>query len=297
MRVTFNAMFRNGLDDINRAASALSEAQRDVSTLKRLHTASDDPAGASTVVAERTEMRNIDQYVRATDGVDSRLRVTDSVLSDLLLLLEKAQTTTAASRNSFLTSQQRDALALQLEGTRDAILSDMNAKFRRDFLFSGSRLDTAPYTKTAGVVQPYAGDDRRLLVDIDRNHPVEVTLDGDSLMQGTDAVDLFAEFDALIAAVRAGDDVAMAAGGEALARAHGRVTTAQSRVGQVLGDLEAHRTHLTALGRASNERRAAVEDTNLAEAASRMQQADTAYQAALASVGATSRLTLLDYIR
>lgn len=297
MRVTFNAMFRNGLEDINRAASALNDAQRDVSTLKRLHAPSDDPAAASAVVGERTEMRNLDQYVRATDGIDARLRVTDSVLSDLLVLLEKAQTTTAASRNSFLTAEQRNALALQLEGTRDAILSDVNAQFRGDYLFSGSRLDTPPYAMAGGVVQPYAGDDRRLLVDIDRGRPVEITLDGDSLIQGTEAADLFASFDALIAAVRAGDEAAMAAGSEALTRAHTRVTHAQSRVGQVLGELEAHRSHLSTLGTASNQRRSALEDTNLAEAASRMQQADTAYQAALASVGATSRLTLLDYIR
>jgi flagellar hook-associated protein 3 FlgL len=221
----------------------------------------------------------------------------DSVLSDLLILLEKAQTTAAASRNSYLTTQQRDALALQLEGTRDAILSDLNAQFRGDYLFSGSRLDVAPYAKAGGVVQPYAGDDRRLLVDIDRNHPVEVTIDGDSLVHGSDPSDLFAAFDALVAAVRAGDEAGMAAGSDALTSAHSRVTAAQSRVGQVLGTIEAHRSHLTTLGRASNERRAAIEDANLAEAASRMQQADTAYQAALAAAGATSRLTLLDYIR
>ncbi len=76
-----------------------------------------------------------------------------------------------------------------------------------------------------------------------------------------------------------------------------RVTTAQSRVGVTLGDLDAHRMRLDAMRRASDARRSSLEDANLAEAISRMQQAETAYRAALGALGASGRLSLMDYLR
>ncbi len=51
------------------------------------------------------------------------------------------------------------------------------------------------------------------------------------------------------------------------------------------------------LRNAAGARLSAAQDTNMAEAISRMSKAQTAYQAALGAVGASSKLSLMDYIR
>jgi flagellar hook-associated protein 3 FlgL len=297
MRVTFNTVYRNGVRDINNAAAELARWQREVSSLKRVQVPSDDPSAAAGIVGERSGMRTIDQYVRATDTVDSRLHVMDTVLSDVIRTIESARVAAAAARSTTLTVAQRAAYALQLEGLRDAVLSNMTSQFRGDFLFSGTRADVMPYVKAAGVVQPYAGDHHRVLLDIDRNRTVEISVDGASLMQGSDPVDLFHAFASLIAAVRSGDGAEIDAGLDALARAHQRVTDAQSGVGSALGELDHHRQRLGDLRRAGDQRRSSLEDANLAEAISRMQQADAVHRAALGAMSGASRLTLLDFIR
>lgn len=292
MRVTFNTTYREGVEGIATAAARLAEWQRQVSSQRRVQRPSDDPAAAAAIIGERAEMASIDQFKETTDSVDARLHVVDSLLSDILSNLTAAQTTAAAGRTTILTPDQRKALALQMRGLRDNILMDVNGQYRGTFVFSGTAVRTAPFTKDAsGTVQAYAGATRTQGLDIDRTRSVEVTLDGGSMM-----ADLFPVMDALAAAIEAGDMAQVDAGLEGLQAAFERVTTAQSRVGVTLGDLDAHRMQLDAMRRASDQRRSSLEDANLAEAISRMQQAETAYRAALGALGTSGRLSLMDYL-
>lgn len=298
MRVTFTSMFRNGLRDINQAAEDLARAQREVSSLRRVQLPSDDPAAAAAIVGERSEMRVFDSYARASDSVDSRLRVIDSALSDVIGNLTYAQTAAAAARSSFVTEEQRDAYASQLLGVRDAILSDLSIQYRGTHVFSGTAATVAPYEKdAAGTVQAYAGDGGRMVLDIDRSRSVEVTIDAKSFVQGADAEDLFRVFDDLVTAVRAADAAGIDAGMAGLQRAFERVTAAQSRVGTGLATIESNKIRLGEMRRASDTRRSELEDANLADAITRMQQANAAHGAAVAAVGSSTRLSLLDFLR
>jgi flagellar hook-associated protein 3 FlgL len=292
MRVTFNMAFRNGVYDINRAADALARSQREVSSLKRIQRPSDDPSAASQVVGERTEQRQLDNFIDATSSVDARLRVADSVLSDTLNLLTTAQTKTAAANNSFATQQQRDALALEVEGIRDTLLSNVNTQVKGAYIFSGTDLTSAPYVKDgAGVVQAYAGNGSNQILDVDRNRAVAVTFDGDALVDT-----LFSDLDALMTAIRTGDGAGMQAGMQQMQAAFERATALQSRVGNDLSDLDEQQLRLDQMKRASETRRAGLEDANLAEAITNMSQAEMAHSAALKAVAAANRPSLLDYL-
>jgi flagellar hook-associated protein 3 FlgL len=293
MRVTFNTVFRTGIEEINDAAERLAARQREVSSGYRLQVPSDDPSAAAAVVGERAEMAALDQYRRTTDSVESRLTVADTLLSDIISALTAAQTTAAAGRSTILTAEQRQALAAQVDGIREQILGDLNSQYRGVYLFSGSALTTAPFTKDgAGVVQPYAGNATPQQLDIDRGRSVEVTIDGGALVG-----DLFDVLASLRAAILSGDMSQIDAAFQGLDAAFARATRAQSRVGNVLAELDEHRARLDAMHRASDVRRSALEDTNLAESISAMQQADTAYRAALGALATASRLSLMDYLR
>lgn len=297
MRVTFDMAFRNGLADINRAAEALQRAQREVSSGRRLHAPSDDPSATAQVIGEYAEQRQVDSYAKASDSAESRLAVADSVLSDVILRIQDAQVKAAAANNSFLTQPQRDALALEIEGIRDALLTAVNQQFRGTYLFSGERLTTAPYQRDAsGVIGPYQGNGGSQQIDVDRTRSIAVTFDGSAVVG-----DLFDGLDQLAAAVRAGNTAGpgftVSDGLARLGEAFDRATTMQSRIGAALNDVDEQQARLGEVKRASEARRSALEDANMAEAITRMQQADTAHQAALAAVSRSSRPSLLDYLK
>jgi len=297
MRVTFSATFRNLVRDTARAAEEMVNRQFEVSSGRRVRVPSDDPQAISAIVGERAEMRATDQYVRATDSVESRLTVVDTILSDIGKMLTAAQTTAAAARNSFVTPQQREAYALELEGLRDTILGDLNTQYRGTYVFSGTASLKAPYTKdSSGAVGPYEGNAEPMLVDIGRHRSVGVTVDGQQLAQGSDASNVFEVFESLIAAVRAGDLEGIGQGMTGLSRALDRVANVQSRVGAGLSDLNDHRVRLAEASEAADVRRSALEDANLAESISAMQQAEVAYRAGLGAASKTSQLSLFDYL-
>ena len=71
----------------------------------------------------------------------------------------------------------------------------------------------------------------------------------------------------------------------------------QGRLGADERGLDDAATSLATVRLATDARRSVIEDTNLAEAAMRMSQAELAYKSALSAVSAVERRSLLDYLR
>lgn len=296
-RVTNNTVFRNSLRDIQSTAEAFAKAQQQVSSGKRIQQASDDPSAAATASRERAEVSAVDRYREANDSVDSRLRVTDAVLSDIISSITTAQTKAASGRTTVLTTEQRNAIALEIEGAREAIFTAINTSYRGIYLFAGADSTTAPYVKSGVAVSAYQGDANVVEVDISRTSTAAVTVDGGNLLQGTAPADLFQTLDALATAVRAGDMTGIDSGLSALDAAFNRVTSAQSRVGATLSALPAEKARLDEMRRASDTRRSQAEEISLAEAISEMTRAEQAQRAAIAAAGTTQKVSLMDYLR
>lgn len=295
-RVTNNTIFRNSLNDIQSTAEAFARAQQQVSSGRRLQQASDDPSAAATGMRERAEIRATDRYRDANDSVDSRLRVADSVLSDIISSLTTAQSKAAQGRTTILTPQQRESVALEIEGAKEAIFTAINTSFRGIYLFAGADTSSPPYTRAGATISAYQGDSTVVQVDVSRTSSASVTLDGGSLLQGGAAGDVFQSLDALAAAVRAGDMAGVDAGLQDLQGVFESVTASQGRVGATLSALPAERLRLDELRRASDTRRSQAEEISLAEAISEMTRAQQAQQAAIAAAGQNQKRSLMDYL-
>lgn len=295
-RVTANTLFRNSLRDIQSTAEAFARAQQQVSSGKRLQQASDDPTQAAIGLRERAEIRAFDRYREANDSVDSRLRVADGVISDIVSTIITAQSKAAQGRTTILTAPQRAALALELDGAKEAVFTAVNTSYRGIYLFGGADNATAPYTRTGSTVSTYQGDANVVRVDVSRTSSAAVTIDGGAMLQGGAARDLFQTLDALSTAVRTGDMAGVDAGLAELDAALNRVTTVQSGVGATLSALPAEKLRLDDMRRASNIRRSQAEEISLAEAASEMTRAQQAQQAAIAAAGTSQKRSLMDYL-
>lgn len=298
MRVSSNSDYLNTMADIERAATNLAKWQAQVSSGRRLQAPSDDPLGTEQSVADHAELGTLDQYVQTTDSATTRLTVVDNVLSDVVDRLTSARADASGAVGSVATGPQREALAKELEGITDTLLSDLNTSFRGTYVFAGSAALTAPYARQAdGSVSAYQGDGNSVALDVDRSRSVQVGFDGRTLAQGSDAQDVFACLTNLVAAIRGNDQTGITDGLAGLDRALDRAVALQSGVGMDLSSLDDEKARLGTLKQASLGRVSRNEGADMVEAASQMSKADTAYQAALGAIGARSRLTLLDYLR
>jgi flagellar hook-associated protein 3 FlgL len=294
MRVTFRTAY-GGSEYVEIAASQAARARQQVMSGKRVQKASDDPGSMQRAVEGRGEMRSLETYQRTADTATSKLAALDTVLSAVVEKLQQAGVATLSARNSVATPTQREAAAQALEGIRDALAADLNTSFRGVYMFGGGESAAPPYARVAGS-WTYQGDNAPVSVDVGPGQTVEVSLDGEAIAQGTEATNVLNDLEALIVAVRAGDQAGMTTGTTALDRAFLRATRAQSGVGvdqQTIAEREGQitATRLAVLSRVSKD-----EDADLAYAIAEMNRADTAYRAALGAIGTASRTSLLDYL-
>ncbi|MGI8671491.1 MAG: flagellin, partial [Luteitalea sp.] len=196
-----------------------------------------------------------------------------------------------------LTPEQREAVALEVEGVRESTLTAVNTSYRGMYLFAGSRSTAAPYTRSGSTVSAYQGDTTVVSVDIARTSSTAISVDAGAMLQGGAANDVFETLAALAAAVRTGDMTAIDAGLTEIDAAFERVTQVQSRVGAALSALPGERARLDELRRASDTRRSQAEEISLSAAITEMTRAQQAQQAAIAATGTTQQVTLLDYLR
>lgn len=298
MRVTFGSQYRDAQTSIETAAGRLLDLQNEVASGKRISKASDDPAGAAAASSVRAQLGSVEQYQRAADNVSSRLTVVDTVMSDIVDKLTAAQSAATSGRGSSLTSTQRESAAKTLEGIRTALVDDFNSSFNGAYVFAGTKSTTRPYVQASdGTVSAYAGSTTEMQVDIGQSRTVTVAFNGDAIARGTDTDDVFTTLNNLITAVRAGDDAGVGTGIDALGRAFTRATAAQSGVGIDEQAISATQAQLQQMNLAASARLSNIEDANLANVIPQMNQAQSAYQAALGAVAAGSKVSLLDYLR
>lgn len=294
MRLTFNAL-QDGLAAINTAAQQLQDAQWQVSTGRRLHFPSDDPVSAQTAVTAQGDIAGLDSYTSTGSTANSRLTALDSTLGDIVTKLTQALSTATGAHGNTPDQVSRDAASQSLIGVREAIATDINSKFDGSYLFSGTNSSTQPYVQVAGA-WTYQGNNTPAQVEVLQGRSVAFTVDGQQVMQGSDSTDLLTTLDNLAAAVKTGDNTAIGNGIDALQRAMTRTTSAQSMVGVDENTLSDAQTRIATLRQAASDQLSKASDANLADAITRMVQADTTYKAALGAVGATEKVSLLDYL-
>ena len=298
MRVTFQSQFRDGTAALQTASDQLFEAQRQVSTGRRINKVSDDPTGTASAIAERNGIAATEQYVRAADSVGSRLAVVDTVLSDIVDKLSRVQTAALSGQGTNKTTVQRDGAVQELRGLRAALLDDMNTSFHGTYVFSGASATTPPYTQAgSGVVNAYAGSTTESAVDVGDGRSVTVAFDGSVIAKGSAATHIFDVMDALITAVSTGDDAGITTGIAGVKEAFTRATTAQIRLGNDLDQVGEQKTRLQQMVLAGTERLSHIEDADMSAAITNMSKADTAYKAAIGAVSSITRTSLMDYLK
>jgi flagellar hook-associated protein 3 FlgL len=295
MRVTFQAAY-GGAEYAEIAASQVARARQQVMSGKRLQKASDDPGAMQRSVEGRGEIRAIETYQRTADTATARLALLDSTLASVVETLQQAKVTTASARNSTATTLQRETAAQTLEGVRDALAAQLNTSSRGVYLFGGSQTTAPPFVRVAGT-WTYQGDASPQQVDVAPGQAVAFSRDGQALAQGTQATNILNDLDALVAAVRTGNQAGMTTGMTSLDRAFERASREQIDVGadqEAIAELEGQLTlsRLAAVTRVSKD-----EDADLTAAISELTRADTAYRAALGAIGRASRTSLMDYLR
>lgn len=298
-RVTHHSIQVNTLANLQRNLSAMGTLQEQLSTQKRINRPSDDPTGTVSALQLRASLRATEQHGRNADDGIGWLGATDTALRGSSERLVHAKVLTVRALNSGVQSPaSRAALALEVEGVRDSLVSLANTDHLGRSVFAGTAGAGPAVTPPAGpggtytwadtgtgTVERRVADDTVVRVD---------TVGRDVFGEGPDSV--FALLDTIAAQIRTADP-GLSGSLAALEERFAAVTAAASSVGARYGRVEAAQQHAQDRELALTTSLSEVESIDLPATIVQLQSQEVAYKAALGATAKVLQPSLMDFLR
>ena len=167
MRISTAQYYATQAAQYQRNYSKAVATANEASSLQRINTAADDPIGAGRLLKLGQQAAMLDQYKGNIDTTKSALTVQESTLNSITTALQRAKEIGLAANNGIATDKDRQAYAAELSQIQQQVLGLMNSKDANgNYLFSGSKTDTAPYSQNADGTYTYNGDQTQINLGI-----------------------------------------------------------------------------------------------------------------------------------
>jgi flagellar hook-associated protein 3 FlgL len=297
MRISSNSVSDGMIRQIQQLTADQAKLQMQVSTGRRITQAEDDPAAVGRVLNLQSEQRQLEQYGNNAGRALLLAQTSFSGLQGLKKVSDRAGEI-ATLGSSTLGPQGMSSYAIELDQLIEQALQVGNTRSGNDYVYGGTAVDAAPFVATRdvnGKILSIANNGNGAQASIPLSEATTVTPSTSSATNtgiGAFITSLISLRDALASGSSTG--VRAAAQG---------VTTGEDVIISAMADNGGIQTRIEA-ARAQQDDRAASLATLVSEESSadlpstivKLNQTQTAYQAALASAAKIMNLSLLDYL-
>jgi flagellar hook-associated protein 3 FlgL len=298
MRVTNNTLTEGIVRQIQQLSNQQARLQNQVATGQRIFQPEDDPTAVSRVLGLESEQRQLGQFLRNADRAFELHQASFSGLQQIKKVSDRA-TEIGTLGAGAISTEASQAYASEVDQLIEQTLQLANTKFRNDYLFAGTAVDAAPFVATrdaqgrVGSVA-YAGNSESASLQLSESTSITAGTPGETNLGLRDFLN---QMVALRDALNNGGPAAVTAAETDLISSEDMLVSALAEHGGVETRIEANRAQLH--DRADNlESLVSTEtDVDLPSTIVRLNQTQTAYQAALQSAANIMRISLLDYIK
>lgn len=300
IRITHNMMSDRLLTDVRKQNAEIARTSSQVTSQKRIQTASDDATGTGKALRLRAQLEETNASLTsagsASDWTTSSMSALDSV-SDIV---HKTRELIIQAGNDTLKASDRAQIGQQLSQLLEQVKTIGNTKVGDAYIFAGQDSKNPPYT--AGASDAYTGDNLAVVRSIGPGQAVQVNAAGGDVfgsgggdgklldtmrsaiafLNGGTAADANSLRTTTLAAINTNLDQVLTA--------NATIGATQSRVTLAVDRLED--TKLAVTSQLSN-----VEDADYAESLIQLSSQKTAYQAALSAGAKVIQTSLMDFLR
>lgn len=278
--------------EIREAERRYFDAQRQVTTGKRLNSPSDDPSGANFLLGARGLKSAAEQFTSNLGVAKQYLSFTASSLDDGHTLLREAYAIAVQANQTTVSQETRNGLALQVEEMQRRLVDIANAQGSGgQFLFSGQKTSTKPFDVSSGNLV-FSGDNDEIRVETSAHETLAVNTPGEQMFRKA-----YEALQELATNLRSG---VTGSTGSDIRSLQDRMTDFRSEwslAGAKLNRVEemtrSHERRIDELVKQISD----VEDIDLSQAILNYQKAQTAYAAALQVGSQGFQMSLMDFIR
>lgn len=206
---------------ITNLASALNQSQaveqnltEELSSGVRVNSLGDDPVAAGQNVMLLNQIQQDDTFTQSANLVTGRLQVADSALGSVVSQLTRAISLATGANNGTNSASDVQAVAKELSGIRDEIMSLANTSYQGQYIFSGTMTSSTPFstsTATNPAVTTYNGDTNVTYLTTPSGQQIQLNVPGSQIFQGSGSSNVFGTLNSLIANYSSGNiDLAQA---------------------------------------------------------------------------------------
>ncbi len=308
MRIATAYAYDSSLDSLQRRQQALTRAQEQLTSGKRVLKPSDDPAAAAQAERALASVNRSEGHQRALDASKDAMQLTESSLGSAAELLQQVREHLISAGNGSYSDNERATLAETMRGLRTDLLIVAN---RSDgagrYLFGGQGSDNPPfvdgiggvtYNAATGHMQAATGDGSPLTVD----GQVAWLQAPDTTNPGT-TVSIFDVLDTAITELltpgRTATQISntVNAGMVGVDAGMGSLSAWRSRAGEALNRIDGLSDRLSQIKLDGQRLRSDAEDLDMLQAISDFQSRQTGYDAALKTFATVQKMSLFDYVR
>jgi flagellar hook-associated protein 3 FlgL len=306
-RITGSMMTRSLLSDINDIANRQDATRRQMSSGKQITRPSDDPYSTARAMSLRADLAGIQQHQRNVQEAQSWMSVTDTTLSSITDLAQRARELVVQGATDTLPQNSRNAIADQIDQLVAGMKQEANATYDGRYVLGGSRTNTRPYDATlqssASGVAPndtYQGDQASQLREIGPGVTLAVNVHGDEILGGTAGAsgNLLGVMRDIAAHLRAGDTQALGnADLKGISDQIDNILSVQARIGAGMNRLETASSRLAQIQESSTSMLSNTEDADMAQVLTQYSTQQAVYQSALQAGARIVQTSLLDFLR
>lgn len=298
MRITNNTVNGNIVRQIQQLSSQQAKLQNQVATGQRIFQAEDDPTGMGRLLGFQTEQRQLKQFLTNADRATDLQQATLSGLQQIKKVSDRA-TEIGTLGAGTLGADGQQAYASELDQLIEQTLQLTNTKFRNDYLFAGTAVDKPPFVATRdaqGQITSvdYAGNTETASLQLSESASVAAGTSGDTNLGMRDFLNHLVS---LRNALQNNDTAAVSDSETKLVSSEDMLVSAIAEHGGIETRIDANRAQLNDRSDSLQKLVSSETELDLPQTIVRLNQTQTAYQAALQSAANVMRLSLLDYIK
>lgn len=297
MRVSTRSFYQGIQERILQLSNDLKKINEKISSGKNIAKPSDDPSSVINSLGLRASLYQIEQYQRSIKRGESLLDLSESALSQMIQLVERAQEIAIQMANDSQNSNTRAYTATEVSHLLDQAISLGNTKLGGVYIFSGYKNNTAPFEKISinGIeTAQYNGDlnDFEILIGI--GEKLLIGKNGKSVIGDSG---IFDSLGRLKKSLETNDIDGIRDEIERLTQIQDYLNNEVADLGGRANRLQGKKDILNQLDLNLRERLSDLEDADYSKVVIELRQKEIAYQAALLSSTRISELSILNYIR
>ncbi|MGY0693529.1 flagellar hook-associated protein FlgL [Virgibacillus sp. FSP13] len=297
MRITQGMLSNNMLNNLSKSYDSLNTYFNQLNTGKKITKPSDDPVIAMKGINYRSQVSEVEQYLRNTNEVHTWMDNSDAALDKATKALQRMRELAVQASNDTYDAEQRKNVKEEVEQLKEHLIDIANTNVNGKYIFNGTKTDTKPVESDGTITIPTNSDP--VTIEVANGTKLKANVDAESVFSGdpNTADDLFGDIDTFIKALEDDDQAAIEQSLDTIDKNIDNVINARADLGARMNRLDLVENRLGDQEISAKRMMSENEDIDYEKVITQLITQQSVHRAALSTGSKIIQPSLVDFLR